>query len=209
MTTMTRRVRRRHLLCRLRRAGACALLAALALTGPLVLAAASPAAAAPPALRLTLAAKPLARARPTVEVLARLAATPGGPGAAHRALEGVTVTFAVHLDEFAGAPLLTLGAATTDAAGDARLTYAPTFSGRQALVATATDTAGATLATATTSYRAIASVHPFAGSTEAIRPDGAIGRVVVGVLLGILALLWIVLVTVVVRVQRNRGATPV
>jgi hypothetical protein len=201
---MSRRGRPRHLLYR---AGAFALLVAVVLAGPLMLATAGPAAAAPPALRLTLAARTVAGGRPTIEMLARLAA-PGDPTATDRAIKGVTITFAVHLDEFTGAPLLTLGSATTNAAGDARLTYSPTFGGRQPLVATATDSSGNTLATATTSYRATAAVHPFAGSTEAIRPDGAIGRVVVGVLLGIVALLWIVLITVVVRVQRSREATP-
>ncbi len=202
---MSRTGRRRLLF---RRAGAWALPAARVLSGALVFASAHPAAAGAPAPRLTLQAKAVARDRPTVELLARLA-TPGAPGAAtHRALGGVTVTFAVHLDEFATAPLLALGSATTDAAGEARLTYTPTFTGRQALVATATDAAGDSLATATTRYQATAAAHPLADGAEATRPDGVIGKVVVGVLLGLVALLWIVLVTVVVRVQRNPGATP-
>ncbi|MHB1785684.1 MAG: hypothetical protein ACYCS7_05970, partial [Acidimicrobiales bacterium] len=99
-----------------------------------------------------------------------------------------------------------LGWATTDDLGVASYTYHPTWTGRQSLVASATNAAGATLASATTSVAAASAAQPFAAGAEAVRPDGTIGRVVVGVLLAILALLWVVLVIVVVRV--HRGVTP-
>ena len=181
------------------------LLAGLVLAGMLVAAAPRPAAAVAPAPRLTLRARETPGQRPELELVARLA-LPRGPSAAARgALGGVTVTFAIHLDEFAGAPLLTLGSATTNAVGEAGLAYAPTFSGRQAIVATATDAAGATVATATTTYLATAATHPLAGRAEAARPDGRIGRVIVAVLLALVALLWVLLVGVVVRAQRRPG----
>ncbi|MDA8303429.1 MAG: hypothetical protein M0005_18260 [Actinomycetota bacterium] len=184
-----------------------ALLAALVLAGVLVVPSPRPAAAVAPAPRLTLRAREAQGQSPEVDLVARLASPSGPSAAARRALGGVTVTFAIHLDEFAGAPLLTLGSATTNAAGEASLAYAPTFSGRQALVATATDAAGATVATATTTYLATAATHPLAGRAEAARPDGMIGRVVVAVLLALVALLWVILVAVVVRVQRRPGAS--
>ena len=180
------------------------ILAAMVLAGMAWLSA-GPAAGAGRASRLAVSARPVPDRRPEVELIARLGA-PGGATAGKKAsLDGVTVTFSVHLLEFSGAPLLVLGSATTDAAGTARLDYDPTFTGRQALVATATDAAGNDLATATTSYTATAAAHPLAQTLEAVRPDGAIGHVVVGVLLGIVALLWIVLVSVVVRVHRRAG----
>ena len=182
------------------------LLAGLVLAGMLVVAAPRPAAAVAPAPRLTLRARETPGQRPELELVARLASPRGGPSAAARgALGGVTVTFAIHLDEFAGAPLLTLGSATTNAVGEAGLAYAPTFSGRQAIVATATDAAGATVATATTTYLATAATHPLAGRAEAARPDGRIGRVIVAVLLALVVLLWVLLVAVVVRAQRRPG----
>ncbi len=158
--------------------------------------------------RLTLSARPLLTGRPAVELLARLAPSGAPAGGQHRGLGGVMVTFAVHLDEFAGAPLLTLGSATTDRAGDAHITYTPTFTGRQALTATATDASGNTIATAAASYLVTAAVNPLAGTAQAVRPDGGIGKVVVGVLLGLVVLLWIVLVAIVVRVtQRSPRAS--
>ena len=187
---------------------AAAVLGGILLAGLLVLATAGPAAAGGSSPHLALRARAVPGGQPAVELVARLG-EPGAPvgGKATRA-GGVTVTFSVHLPEFAGAPLLVLGSATTDRAGEARLTYRPTFTGRQALVATATGTTGATIAAATTSYSAAAAVHPLAGTAEAVRPDGTIGQVVVGVLLGVVVLLWIVLVSVVVRVHRQVGASP-
>jgi hypothetical protein len=183
-------------------------LGGLVLAGILVLATAGPAAAGGSSPHLALRAVAVPGGRPAVELVARLA-EPGAPvgGKATRA-GGVTVTFSVRVPEFAGAPLLVLGSSTTDRAGEARLTYRPTFTGRQALVATAADTTGATIAAATTTYSAPAAVHPLAGTAEAVRPDGAIGQVVVGVLLGVVVLLWVVLVSVVVRVHRQVGASP-
>jgi hypothetical protein len=210
MVGRTGGVARRRLPC----GHAAAVLAGLVLAGLLVVATAGPAAAGGSSPHLALRARAVPGGRPAVELVARLGepGEPGVPGApaggkASRA-GGVTVTFSVHLPEFAGAPLLVLGSATTDRAGEARLTYRPTFTGRQALVATATGTTGATIAAATTSYSAPAAVHPLAGTAEAVRPDGTIGQVVVGVLLGVVVLLWIVLVSVVVRVHRHVGASP-
>ena len=182
------------------------MLGAIALAGVLSLSAAGPAAAGGPVPRLAVSARTVPGRPPAVELFARLGepgeATPGKKAA----LGGVTVTFSVHLPEFSGAPLLVLGSARTDAAGEAHLTYDPTFTGRQALVATATDAAGNSLATAAASYTATAAANPLAATAEAVRPDGTIGQVVVGVLLGIVALLWIVLVSVVVRVHRRTEA---
>ena len=193
---------------RLRRGHPVAVLGGLVLAGLLVLATGGPAAAGGPSPHLALRAGAVPGARPAVELVARLGepGAPAGGKATHAG--GVTVTFSVRVPEFAGAPLLVLGSATTDRAGEARLTYRPTFTGRQALVATATDTTGATIAAATTTYSAPAAVHPLAGTAEAVRPDGTIGQVVVGVLLGVVVLLWVVLVSVVVRVHRHVGASP-
>lgn len=173
-------------------------LAGMLLAGLILLGAASPAAAANPARRLSLSARSVIGHSPAVVLLATLKQAASLPG--HKAaLRGLKVTFSVHLEEFSGSPLLVLGSAMTNSAGEARFTYKPTFAGRQALVATATDSVGNTVASATTSYIAIAAVHPLARMAEAARPDGAIGKVVVGVLLGIVVLLWIVLASVVVR----------
>lgn len=163
--------------------------------------------AARPAPTLSLTARPAAHGAPAIELLARLA-EPGGAtaGATSASLGGVTISFSLHVQQLSGAPLLVLGSATTDAAGVASLDYEPTWTGRQSLVASATNAAGTTLGSATASFVAAGATHPLAGSAEAVRPDGTIGRVVVGVLLAIVALLWIVLVAVVVRVRR--GGTP-
>ncbi len=83
----------------------------------------------------------------------------------------------------------------------ATLAYRPTWTARQSFVATASDAAGATLASATASFVATSASHPFAGTVQALRPDGSIGRAVTGVLLGVVALLWIALLAVVVRVN--------
>jgi hypothetical protein len=115
------------------------------------------------------------------------------------------VSFSVHLSQFAGAPLLTLGTATTDARGVATFTYRPTWAGRQELVATVTTAAGTEVGS-TTAFTATSAVHPFAGTVQAARPDGTIGRWVAGVLLGIVASLWVALIAVVVRVNTGLGA---
>ncbi len=118
---------------------------------------------------------------------------------------GVKVTFALHLTEFAGSPLLVLGTSTTGPGGVARLVYRPTWKGPQHLVASVEDASGSTVASASDTYVATASVAPFAGATEAARPDGSIGKVVVGVLVSIVIVLWIALVTVAVRARRMAG----
>lgn len=121
-------------------------------------------------------------------------------------LAGYQVSFSVHVEQFSGAPLLALGSAATDAAGEATLTYRPTWTGSQALVATATSPGGSTLGPATASFTALSASHPFAGTVEASRPDGVIGRWVAGVLLGVLAILWVTLVGVVVRAHLALGS---
>lgn len=186
-----------------RLAGAATALSGLLFAGLILLgAAASPAAAASSSPRLSLTARSAAGHSPAIVLLATLKEAARSPG--HKAtLRGLTVTFSVHLEEFSGAPLLVLGSATTNSAGEARFTYKPTFAGRQALVAAAADSAGNTVASATTSYVAAGAVHPLARMAEAARPDGAIGKAVVGVLLAIVVLLWIVLVSVVVRARRG------
>lgn len=192
--------RRRH------RGHRAAVLGAIALAGVLSLGTAGSAAGSSPAPRLAVSARTVPGRPPAVELFARLGEPSEVISGKKTPLGGVTVTFSVHLPEFSGSPLLVLGSATTDAAGEAHLTYDPTFAGRQALVATATDALGNSLATAATSYTATAAANPLAATAEAVRPDGTIGQVVVGVLLGIVALLWIVLVSVVVRVHRRTEA---
>ena len=140
-----------------------------------------------------------------IELVATLTG-PVGPTSKPGSRAGDSVSFSVHLTQFAGAPLLTLGSATTNAAGEAVLTYRPTWTGRQALVAIATNTSGTTLASATTTFSAASAAHPFAGTVQALRPDGTIGRAVAGVLLAIVAVLWITLIAVVVRVNLGLAA---
>lgn len=140
---------------------------------------------------------------PSVVLVARL----GGRASSPATQAGVSVTFSVGVDEFAGRPRLLLGSGTTDAAGVARFVYHPTWTGRQDFVASVTNATGTLVAQATTTFVVTAAVPPTL-SAEATRPDGTLGRYVVGVLLAILVLLWIVLVTVLVRVHRVAGRQP-
>lgn len=157
---------------------------------------------------LGLTAQPIPGKGSAVTLVARLAGPAGASRTAKPAsLGGVKVYFSLHLTEFAEAPLLALGSATTDAKGEAVFTYEPTWTGRQDLVASATSATGTMLTAATSTVTARAS-RPLARSTEAARPDGTIGQVVVGVLLSILVLLWIVLFSVVVRVHRGVAPSP-
>ncbi len=147
---------------------------------------------------LRLAAAPAPGNAHTVDLVATVQ-EPAGQSSS--ALSGISVDFEVHIGEFTGAPLLDLGSATTDAAGRAVLTYQPTWTGDQSLVATATDSSGNTLASATTSLTAAVATTPFAGAIESVRPDGTIGQAVVGVLLAIVVAVWIALIAIVVRVN--------
>ncbi|MHB1711929.1 MAG: hypothetical protein ACYCV7_11085 [Acidimicrobiales bacterium] len=176
------------------------LLAALLVTAAL-LGSSSTAWGATQAPTLSLNARHVAQSAQGIELLATLGAPAGAPP-----LAGVEVSFSVQLQEFAGAPMLTLGTATTDAAGEAAFIYRPTWTGRQILVATATDTAGNTLASATTTLTAPSATYPFAGTVRSLRPDGTIGKAVVGVLLAIVVLVWIALIAVVVRVNHGLAA---
>jgi hypothetical protein len=174
-----------------------ALLAGVLLSTPAAAGAASATAS------LSLSAQPAPHGRSGVELIARLA-VPSGMGTRPRSagLAGVRVRFSVHVAEFSGAPLLSLGSASTDAAGEATFTYQPTWTGRQAFVANAKSPSGTALTKTTTSVVARAT-DPFAGSIEASRPDAMIGRWVVVVLLTTLVALWITLFAVVVRVHRR------
>lgn len=88
------------------------------------------AAASEPTLRLVAEAAP--HDPHAVELLATLQ-VPAAPASSKPAsLAGAQVSFSVHVSQFAGAPLLALGTATTNAAGVATLTYRPTWTGRQA-----------------------------------------------------------------------------
>lgn len=180
------------------------LVGALAVIMLLVLPGVAQASTPPRTLSLTTGHGP--QGGSSIELLARLAQPSGPAGTNAKSLSGVTVTFSIHLQEFSGSPLLVLGSATTDAKGAATFAYQPTWTGPQHLVAVATNQAGLTLASGATELTAKAAEHPFAGTVEAVRPDGTIGQVVVGVLLAIIALVWIVLIAVVVRV--HRGVTP-
>lgn len=163
------------------------------------------AAASGPALRLVARQAP--HDHGAVELIATLQMPASLPSSKAASPAGTQVSFSVHLSQFAGAPLLTLGTATTDAAGVASLAYRPTWTGHQALVATAANAAGTTVASATASFAATSATHPFAGTVQAVRPDGVIGRWAAGVLLAIVATLWVTLIAVVVRVNlRLRGS---
>lgn len=156
-----------------------------------------------PTLRLVAAPPP--HEHRAVELVATLE-RPGPTGnAAMLPAVGDHVSFSVRVSEFAGAPLLALGSATTNSSGVATLTYQPSWTGQQVFVATATNAAGTPLASARASFDATTSVQGFAGTVEAVRPDGGIGRAVAGTLLAIVAILWIALVGVVVRVKLGLG----
>lgn len=186
-------------------------LGALALAGFLapvaVLVGTGTAGAASSAPSLGLTARTVPHGSPAIEIVARFA-EPGGATPTSPHLAGVTISFSLHVREFSGSPVLVLGSATTDVNGEAIFTYEPTWTGRQELVGSATNAAGSTLAVATARVVATTATHPLAADTEALRPDGTIGRVVVGVLLATAALLWIVLLAVVVRVYRGLTGRP-
>lgn len=170
-----------------------------AFTLPTLLGAAAPVWADGVTPSIRLAARPSGHAF-------RLVATVDGPTAssptsAGAPVAGATVSFSIRLGEFSGAPLLALGSAATRADGTATFTYTPTWTGRQTVVATAADASGATIASATTSFNAAWAAHPFAGTVQAVRPDGTIGSVVADVLLATVAALWITLIAIVVRVH--------
>lgn len=156
-----------------------------------------------PALRLV--AKQAPHDPRALELLATLQ-VPAAASSKPASLAGARVSFSVHVSQFAGAPLLTLGTATANAAGVATFIYRPTWTGRQVLVATATSAAGADLAHASASFVVTTASHPFAGAVEALRPDGTIGQAVVGVLLAIVLVLWIALIAIVVRVNLGLAA---
>ncbi len=160
------------------------------------------ASAAAPRASLTLSASAVTGGSPKVDLVARL----GRSSVRGAKLAGVKVTFSVEVTEFQGAPPLVLGSATTNASGTARITYEPTWTGAQHLVAAATTAAGSTLATGATTFTARSDVTPLANELQATRPDGGIGKVVVGTLLAIVVILWIVLITVFVRVRRSASA---
>lgn len=189
---------------RARRAALAAGLMTALLTAAAPLALASPAQAAAQPYGLALRAEQAPRDPQGIELIATLT----GPAPTPGSLAGNPVSFSVHLTQFSGAPLLTIGSAATNTAGQAVLTYHPTWTGPQAFLATATSTAGTTLASAATSFSAPSAAHPFAGTIQALRPDGAIGRAAAGVLLAIMAVLWITLITVLVRVNLSPPARP-
>ncbi len=176
-------------------------LLALAAAIFVVLGASSTAWAATSAPALRLVARQAPHDRGAVELIATLQMPHSVASSKPASLAGAAVSFSVHLNEFSGAPLLTLGTSITNAAGVATLTYRPTWTGHQAFVATAANAAGTTLASATTSFAATRAAHPFAGTVQAVRPDGVIGQWVVGVLLALVATVWVTLIAVVVRVN--------
>ncbi len=135
-----------------------------------------------------------------VELAAQVASSSSAP------MSGVTVNFYVHVEEFAGAPVLLIGTGTTNAAGVASITYQPTWAGTQNFVASALDSSGSVLATTSLSVQA-ARTDPFAGAVESLRPDGLIGRWVVLVLLALVIGVWITLLALVVRVQQGPAKT--
>lgn len=133
----------------------------------------------------------------------------GNPGVAltaqlyGAAVAGVKVNFSIHLPEFSGSPLLLTGTTTTNAAGIATFVYQPTWKGLQSFVATAVDSSGTVVASASVGVNA-ARTDPFAGAVEAVRPDGVIGRWVVVALLALVIWAWFTLIAIVVRVRRGK-----
>lgn len=178
-----------------------AVLASLVCLGALV-GGAPPAWASSAPGALELSARPAPGHPKTVELTAAFASPASSEAAG---IAGAKVSFSVRVGEFAGAPALAIGAARTDAAGVATLAYRPTWRGRQVLVATATTATGKVVGTAKAILVVIAATHAFAGTVQAARPDGIIGRWVAGVLLGIVATIWIVLAVIVVRVNLALG----
>ena len=146
---------------------------------------------------------------------ASLALTSGSP-VSHRGVElsaqvatagatpkaGTIVNFYLHVEEFAGSPVLLIGTAATDADGIASITYQPTWAGTQNFVASVVDSTGAVLASTSLTVQA-ARTDPFAGAVESVRPDGLIGRWVVLVLLSLVIGVWLTLIALVVRVQQG------
>ena len=181
-------------------AGICLLAAVGLLAGQSALAWAASAQATGSPAHLTL----VARRDPGHVTDVVLAASFSAAGTGHGTRpgdRGVEVQFAVHVPEFSGSPLLTVGTATTNAAGVATLTYRPTWAGRLDFVASALGPAGTVLASSGTSIAETSAVRSDAPPAQAVRPDGVIGRAAAGTLLAILVCLWIVLVGVVVRVH--------
>ncbi len=156
-----------------------------------------------PSLSLTARqASSAGRAGGEVKLLAHLTARDRASNASTVPVPGVVVRFSVRVKEFSGAPGLVLGSVTTNSSGNAVLAYRPSWSGAQQLVATAQGAAGATLASATATIVAKAT-DPFAGTVEASRAAGAIGRWVVVALLLTVAVLWVVLLGFAVRVHQG------
>ncbi len=159
-------------------------------------------ASTPSNVTLSLRARSASPQSRAITLLARVIAPGDG------SLGGLQVTFAIHIQEFQGEPLLTLGSRTTNAAGLATFTYQPTWQGRQRLVASVTDADGNSVAApATTTFVAADPVVTKNLTIEAARPDGMIGRVVVGVLVIALVLVWISLTWVVVRTNVGLAQT--
>ncbi len=122
-------------------------------------------------------------------------------GASGTPIGGAVVTFSVHVEEFAGAPLLTVGTATTDASGVAHVTYQPTWAGTTHFVAAAA--LGGTTVAQGTLTSAVTQTDPFAGPVNATRTDGLIGRWAVAVLLALVVAMWVILLALIVRVQQG------
>jgi hypothetical protein len=131
--------------------------------------------------------------------------------AAANQLAGIAVDFYVGAKQFTGqfdtAPLLLLGKAATGSNGVATLTYSPTWTGKQPLVAQIDSASGNTLASSSTTYSATAASLPFKGTVQSQRPDGTLGKWAAGILLTVLGLLWLVLFGTAVRVNLLLKAT--
>ncbi len=186
-------------------AGSCAVVA-LILTGMASSTAyASQAASKPPPYTLTLRATQAPTSARNV-ILTATVSPQGKPasGAASQ-LAGIAVDFYVGTAQFTGqfgnAPLLLLGKSATGSNGVATLTYSPTWTGKQPLVAQIDSASGNTLVSSSTTYSATAASSPFKGTVQSQRPDGTLGKWAGGILLAILGLLWLVLFGTAVRVN--------
>lgn len=157
---------------------------------------------------MTLQAQGASSDPSSVELVATLRGAGGAGAAAPVPVAGVAVKFYVAASQFAGAfggqaPEMLVGTATTSAAGVAQVAYRTTWKGTQSFSAQAAGTGknASPLATAAASYDALSASRPFAGQLEASRPDGTVGRWAAGLLLAVVALLWIVMLGSVGRVH--------
>jgi Ni/Fe-hydrogenase subunit HybB-like protein len=139
-------------------------------------------------------------------VVLHLTATVSGPG--NLPLAKTRVRFFQLTTEFGPqGQLVPIGTATTGKTGTAKLAYRPTVAGPQKFVAKYAGSASAGAATAKTTVNITSAQSAY--RPAAPKPLAGLGKITVGVLLMIVALIWLTLAAQVVRVRRacRAGAT--